>query len=172
MEKEKFVQSSIMIWPLVTDHDHLYFSFCIVVTQHRSSAPHYHKLVRQMLVQKERGFIHIPCDLDKLWTSVTKNLFSFCSSSKFLLRQEERAFSYLVTFLAFHILLGVLSIHFSSFLWALGPYPLICLALGALSVRTSTCHHLDQWGRLPNILTVYANTCNPIVSHEIKLLDD
>ena len=80
--------------------------------------------------------------------------------------------SYPVTFLAFCMLMGALSIHLSSFPWVLGPYPLICLALGSLSVRASSCCHLGQWGRLPNILTVYGNAHNPIVSHEIKLLDD
>ena len=34
------------------------------------------KLVRQVLVQKERGFIQVVCDLGEWWTSVLKSIFS------------------------------------------------------------------------------------------------
>ena len=51
-------------------------------------------------------------------------------------RDRWRAFSLFIYLLAFH---------------GLGPYPLIFLAFLMLSVRTSTCCHLGQWGRLPMV---------------------
>ena len=101
------------------------------------------KLVRQVLVQNERGFTQVLRDLAEWQTPVSMTISSFCSNVPFLQGYGgERFFSIQL---------------FCQLLVYLGPYPFIILALGALRVRTCPCCYPRRWGRLPSALTVYGS---------------
>ena len=106
------------------------------------------KLMRQMLAQKERGFVQVPCDQEEWWTPVSKTLF--------LLKPE--------------VIIGVgrgelffILNYLSSFWCTRGPCPFILQQAWALficvsgsqcaQIRTSPCSHLSPWGRIPSALT-------------------
>lgn len=100
------------------------------------------KLMRQVLVQKERGSIQVPCDLGEWWTPISKTNSLHSKDHLFFLLKPEvltrigkgRIFFYPIILLAFGVLGSCLFIFlaFSRF----RPYPFIFLAIGPLCVRT------------------------------------
>ena len=82
------------------------------------------KLVRQVLVQKER-FYQVPHNRGQWWTAVSETISVFLLKAAVLIGIERgKLFSYPIIFLAFGVL-RALSIHLSSFPCMLGPYPFI-----------------------------------------------
>ena len=88
------------------------------------------KLMRQVLVQKEKSFIQVPCNLGEWWTPISKTNSSSCSSLQCSYREREgrASFSYPVFFLP---------------LVCLGPYPFIFLAFGSIQCKNLSL--LKSW---------------------------